>query len=68
MLAEQGFTVSVNRQRNVTAGLAVVLAVAGAVKPSADVSGRRIVVITDAGRRRRDGRSSHPDGVSPGRL
>ena len=26
MLAEQGFTVSVNRQRNVTAGLAVVLA------------------------------------------
>ena len=50
MLAEQGFTVSVNRLRNVTAGLGVMLAVAGAVKPSADVSGRRIVVITNGGR------------------
>ena len=44
MLAEQGFTVSVNRLRNVTAGLGVMparLTVAGAVKPSADVIGRR---------------------------
>ncbi len=50
MLAEQGLSVSVNQIRKVTATLGTMLGrltSAGVLKPSGDVTGRRIVVTTD---------------------
>jgi hypothetical protein len=53
MLAEQGLSVSVNQIRKVTATLGAMLGrltSEGALQPSGDVTGRRIVVTTDGGR------------------
>jgi hypothetical protein len=52
-LAEEGFDVSVNTLREVTAGMGAVLAkltAQGTVRASGDAGGRRIVVTTDGGR------------------
>ena len=53
MLAEQGLSVSVNQIRKVTSTLGAMLGrltSEGALQPSGDVTGRRIVVTTDGGR------------------